>query len=176
MTVPNIVPRILVTASGDPRRGFLAAGGLMTACALGRSGIARRKREGDGATPAGRFHIRAAFYRPDRVRRPRTAIPLAAIEPDLGWCDDPADRAYNRPVDLPYRGRHERLWRDDGLYDIVAVIDFNLIHPRRGAGSAVFLHIAGPGFAPTEGCVAVSIDAMRRLLARIGPRTVLDIA
>ena len=76
---------------------------------------------------------------------------------------------------LPYAGRHERLWRADRLYDVIVVLDYNLAHPRKGAGSAIFLHIAGPGFPPTEGCIAVSPEAMRRLLARIDARTVIDV-
>lgn len=166
--------RIRVSATaGNRRRGVLAAGGLWAACALGRSGITGRKREGDGATPAGRFRLVAVLYRPDRVRRPRTRLPAAPIRPDSGWCDDPGDRRYNRPVRLPHRASHERLWRDDHLYDLLVVIDHNLVQPVRGAGSAVFLHLAAPGFTPTAGCVAVSETTMRRLLARCGRSSIL---
>lgn len=162
--------RVMATA-GDRRRGVLAAGGLRVPCALGRSGIRRDKHEGDGATPAGAFRLVAVLYRADRVRRPRTALPATALRPDSGWCDDPADRRYNRPVRLPCAASHERLWRDDHLYDLVVVIDHNLARPVRGAGSAVFLHLAAPDFAPTAGCVAITAAAMRRLLARCGPRS-----
>lgn len=93
----------------------------------------------------------------------------------MGWCDDPADRLYNRPVRLPYPGHHERLWRNDRLYDIVVVIDFNLTHPKRNAGSAIFLHIARPALAPTEGCIAVTERTMRRLLTRVDRDTIIDI-
>lgn len=162
-------------AAGERSRGRLAMGSVSAPCALGRSGMRRRKREGDGATPAGRFRLLAVLYRPDRVRRPATGLPVAAIRPDSGWCDDPADRRYNRPVRLPYPASHERLWRDDRLYDIVVVIDHNLARPIRGAGSAVFLHLAAPGFTPTAGCVALSEPAMRRLLARARPGTTIVI-
>jgi L,D-peptidoglycan transpeptidase YkuD (ErfK/YbiS/YcfS/YnhG family) len=117
-----------------------------------------------------------AFYRSDRLLRPRTALPLRPLRPDDGWCDDPGSRFYNQWVSLPFAGSHERLWRDDHLYDVVIVLDYNLEYPRRGAGSAIFLHQARPGFAPTEGCVAVSPEAMRRILSRIGPETRLTIA
>lgn len=163
---------ITVSANpGDRRRGLLAIGGLWAPCALGRSGIRRLKREGDGATPAGRFRLVAVLYRPDRVRRPATRLPIAAIRPDSGWCDDPADRRYNRPVRLPCPASHERLWRDDRLYDLLVIIDHNFVHPVPGAGSAVFLHLAAPGFTPTAGCVALAEPAMRRLLARARPGT-----
>jgi L,D-peptidoglycan transpeptidase YkuD (ErfK/YbiS/YcfS/YnhG family) len=168
--------RIVVKrAPGDGRRGVLAARGIRAEAALGRAGIGRGKREGDGRTPAGRFRLLTVFYRPDRVRRPRTALPVTAIRPDLGWCDDPDDRNYNRPVRLPYAGRHERMWRRDRLYDIVVVLDFNLARPAPGAGSAIFLHIAGADFGPTEGCIAVSEPSLRRLLERIGPYAIVDV-
>lgn len=159
----------------DPTRGMLVAGGLAVLCALGRGGIHRAKREGDGVTPAGRWGLVSVFYRPDRVTRPRTGLPVAPLSPASGWCDDPADRRYNRPVRLPFPASHERLWRADRLYDLLVVLDHNLVHPVRGAGSAIFLHLAAPDFSPTAGCVAVSEAAMRRLLARSGPGTVLDI-
>ncbi|MEX2319228.1 MAG: L,D-transpeptidase family protein [Bauldia sp.] len=143
MTGRERLRRIVVRrAPGKESRGVLAARGIRAEAALGRSGIARHKREGDGRTPTGRFRLVAVYYRPDRVDRPRTTLPVAAIRPDLGWCDDPADRRYNRPVRLPYPAHHERLSRNDRLYDIVVVLDFNLVRPHAGAGSAIFLHIA----------------------------------
>lgn len=168
--------RIVVARSVvDSRRGMIRVGGLVAPCALGRSGVATRKREGDGATPAGRLGLVAVLYRPDRTRRPSTALPATPLRPDSGWCDDPTNRAYNRPVRLPFAGGHEKLWRNDHLYDIVVVLDFNLDAPRLGAGSAVFLHIARHDFGPTEGCVAVSETTMRRLLANTGRGAYLDI-
>jgi L,D-peptidoglycan transpeptidase YkuD (ErfK/YbiS/YcfS/YnhG family) len=164
--------RIFVAPLAETRqRGILAAGTLTIPCALGRAGIRHHKRESDGATPAGGFRLVALLYRPDRVRRPATALPALPIRPHSGWCDDPGDRNYNRPVDLPYPASHERLWRDDHLYDLLVVLDYNLENPRPGAGSAIFLHLAAPGLTPTAGCVAIAPTAMRRLLARVGPRT-----
>ena len=143
--------------------------------ALGRTGIVRRKREGDGHTPAGRFRLLSVLYRPDRGPRPQTAIPVTALTPDMGWCDDPADRAYNRPVKLPHPGRHERLWRDDHLYDLIVVVDFNMHPVVRDKGSAIFLHLARDNFGPTEGCVAMAPQAMRRLLRHLTTNTIVDI-
>ena len=166
---------VIAPVSADRRRGLLVAGGLSVPCALGRNGILRRKREGDGATPAGRLALVAVLYRPDRIRRPATRLPTIPLRPDSGWCDDPSDRLYNREVRLPFRAGHERLWRSDRLYDVVVVLDYNLARPRRGAGSAIFLHIAAPGFPPTEGCIAVPMSAMRRILARAYPGSFIDV-
>ncbi len=166
---------IIVPTVGDRTRGFIRAGVLYAPCALGRAGISSRKHEGDGVTPAGTFNLRAVLYRPDRLPRPRTHLPVTPLDPGAGWCDDPADRAYNRPVRLPFPASHENLWRDDRLYDVIVVIDYNLSPTVRGAGSAIFLHIATEDFAPTAGCIAVSPQTMRHLLPQLGRDTVVVI-
>ncbi|MDJ1158702.1 L,D-transpeptidase family protein [Chelatococcus sp. SYSU_G07232] len=160
---------------GDRRRGVILAGPLALPCALGRSGTGRTRREGDGRTPIGRFALGALYFRADRLRRPRTRLPLLPLRPNDGWCDDPADTRYNRPVKLPYRAGHERLWRDDHLYDLVLDISFNRGPILRGRGSAIFLHLARQDFAPTAGCIAIAPRAARRLLALLGPETTLII-
>jgi len=149
--------------------GTLAWRGRRLRCALGRGGVARDKREGDGATPAGRFPLRRVLYRPDRLAPPRTRLPVRPLDPADGWCDDPADAAYNRPVRRPYAGRHEALWRDDGLYDLLAVIGHNDAPPVPGLGSAIFLHVAAPGLAPTEGCVALALADLAEILTAWRP-------
>jgi L,D-peptidoglycan transpeptidase YkuD (ErfK/YbiS/YcfS/YnhG family) len=159
----------------DHRRGRLVGPGFDLPCALGRSGPGRAKREGDGRTPIGRYKALAAFYRPDRIRRPATALPLRAIRPELGWADDPRDRLYNRPIPLPASCGHERMWRDDALYDLVLDLSYNRGPIVPGRGSAIFLHSARPGFGPTEGCIAVDRARIRDLVARIGPATVIAV-
>lgn len=138
-------------------------------CRLGRGGVRADKREGDGATPVGRFALRRVLWRADRLPRPSTALPCAAIAPADGWCDDPAHPAYNRPVTLPFAAGHEELWRADGLYDVVVVLGHNDDPVVPGMGSAVFLHVADPAGAPTAGCVALPLDELLRLLADCAP-------
>ena len=159
----------------DPCRGRLEAGALVIPCALGRSGVRRAKREGDGASPVGRFRILQAFYRADRGLRPRTGLPLRPIRRHDGWSDDVRDHRYNRLVPLPCPTSHERMWRDDRLYDVVLDIACNRGPIVKGRGSAIFLHLARPGFLPTEGCIAVDKRMIRRLLERIGPNTRIEI-
>ena len=152
--------------SAAATRGVVRLGGLAFPCALGRSGRSVRKREGDGATPVGRWRLLGVLYRSDRGRCPSTRLPVRPIAPDDGWCDAPGDRNYNRPVRHPYPASAERLWREDGLYDIVVVLSHN-VRPRvRGAGSAVFMHLARPGYRPTEGCIALKREHLLRLLER----------
>ena len=158
---------------GHADQGLLSVDGTVYPCALGRSGVRAVKRAGDGATPLGRMRLICGYYRHGRLGQRRTRLPLAATRPDLGWCDAPDDRNYNRPVALPYPASHERMLRADRLYDCCIVLDYNIAPRRRGAGSAIFLHIARSGFQPTEGCVAVTMATMRRLLPRLGDRTVL---
>jgi len=156
--------------------GRLFAGDNVLPCALGRSGVTRSKREGDGATPAGTWPFRHLLFRPDRFARPETALAVHPLSPTDGWCDDPADPSYNRPVQLPYGRSAEALWRDDAVYDFVIVLGYNDDPPRPGLGSAIFLHLATPDFGPTAGCVAVQRADMVWLLARCGPETRLEIA
>ncbi|BBF94730.1 hypothetical protein BLTE_34150 [Blastochloris tepida] len=161
---------------GCRSEGLLFAGGRMLRCALGRNGIRALKREGDGATPAGRFPFGRAWWRADRGLPPAGNLRQRRIRRDDGWCDAPGAACYNRPVRLPCRASHEEMWRADGLYDLVVEIGWNLSPRRSRHGSAIFLHAARPGsgftdLAPTAGCVALRPADLRRLAARLGPRT-----
>lgn len=158
---------------GEVRKGILACGLGTFPCALGRTGTTARKREGDGATPIGRHRLLYGFYRSGHVTKPATALEMHPAFADDGWCDAPADANYNRPVKLPCAASHETLQRADNLYDRVIVLDWNIRPRKRNGGSAIFLHIARPGFSPTEGCVAVAPATMRRLLRHVDKHTVL---
>ncbi len=138
-------------------------------CAIGRAGARRDKREGDGATPVGVWPLRRVLFRPDRADAPETVLPVAPLGPEDGWCDDPAHPDYNRPVKLPHPARHERMWRNDRLYDLVVVLGHNDAPVVPHAGSAVFLHVAADDYAPTEGCVALAVEDLRQLLRQAEP-------
>ncbi|TAN59173.1 MAG: hypothetical protein EPN26_00365 [Rhodospirillales bacterium] len=144
-------------------------------CALGRNGISTNKREGDGTTPAGVFPLRQVFYRPDRIETVRTRMTLWPLTPADGWCDDPESADYNRAIHLPFNARFEKMWREDGLYDLGCVLGYNDDPVVPGLGSAIFLHVASPGFTPTEGCVALTFDHLRLLLERLGPGDAMEI-
>lgn len=163
--------------AGDPQRGQLVAGGRVLACALGRSGPAAIKREGDGAAPAqSAMRPLWGYWRADRGPRPITALPMVPTRADEGWCDAPSHPAYNRPVRLPFSASHETMWRRDGLYDICIVLDWNMRPGRaRHRGSAIFLHLARPGYRPTEGCIALARRDMAWLLARLDRHTRLTV-
>lgn len=145
--------------------GVFLFSGQRYRAAIGRAGVRAEKAEGDGATPAGLLLLRRVLYRADRVAIPRTMAPREPIAPNDGWCDDPADPAYNRMITLPHSVRHEELWRADGLYDIIGVLGWNDDPPRPGRGSAIFLHVATADFAPTAGCIALALADLRAVLA-----------
>lgn len=153
------------------------AGDRAFPCAIGKGGMvaAQDKREGDGASPLGAWPLRRVLYRPDRGPAPRTALPVSPIAPDDGWCDDPAHPDYNRPVKRPFDARHEALWREDGLYDLVVVLGHNDDPPVAPLGSAIFLHLAKPDYAPTEGCIALARPDLEAVLALAAPGDVLII-
>ena len=156
---------------GRRSQGVLRVGPVLMPAALGRGGIRADKREGDGGTPRGRFHPIRLWWRADRLARPRTLLPVRRIGRNQAWCEDPGDRRYNRPFIRSANEPGDRLWRDDGLYDLVLEIDHN-VRPRiAGRGSAVFVHIARPGFTPTAGCVALRRHDLKRLLGRISAKT-----
>src|SRR4051812_6445048 len=152
-THPNTLTLLRVRARPGARsHGVLLAGQYAIQVALGRGGIRANKREGDGATPRGSFRLVRLWWRADRAVRPRTALPVRRIEPDLAWCEPPGDRRYNRPYRRSADDAGDRLWRDDHLYDLIIEIDHNTRPRIAGRGSAVFLHVARPDRAATAGC------------------------
>ena len=158
-------PQLIVRAlSAGRTRGWLDFGPFRWRCALGRTGVKAMKREGDGATPRGTFEVRRAYYRPYAMRRVATGVALRPLNPAMGWCDAPGDRNYNREVRLPYPASAEKMWRDDRLYDLVIVLGHNDLPRVRGGGSAIFMHVARPGYPPTEGCIALRRDHLKLLL------------
>ncbi|HEY1382939.1 MAG TPA: L,D-transpeptidase family protein [Dongiaceae bacterium] len=158
---------LFVAAKPGETRGSAHLGGAVFPCALGRSGLVADKREGDGGTPVGRFAFRRLLYRADRIPHIETRLPARHIDPADAWCDDPADAAYNQPVRLPYPARHERLWLDSHLYDLVVVIGHNDDPVVKSAGSAVFLHLARDDWGPTEGCIAFRREDLLAIVAQI---------
>lgn len=157
------------------KHGKLHVGAKAYACTIGRNGITAEKREGDLATPIGTFPLRVCYYRPDRMTAPVTNLPLIALTPEDGWCDDVNHPLYNQPVKLPFDGRHEKLWREDHVYDIIIPMGYNDDPIVAGRGSAIFMHLMRPDGVGTEGCVAVARETMLALLPQLGPDTTIRV-
>lgn len=157
--------------------GVFSGAGLSVRCALGKGGLvaARDKREGDGASPIGAWPARQVLYRPDREAAPDTALRVTALGPADGWCDDPAAAAYNRPIVKPFAARHEDLWRDDSVYDLIVPLGYNDDPVAPGLGSAIFLHVAREGYLATEGCIALAPADLRAVLRLLGPGSLIEI-
>ena len=160
----------------DTARRILSHEGREIPCLIGKGGTiaANAKREGDGATPLGRWPVRTVLLRPDRVTRPALNLPWRWLHPDDGWCDAPEDPAYNRPVRHPYPRSAERLWREDGAYDVIVTLAHNDAPPTPGAGSAIFLHCTAERDF-TEGCVAIGRSDLLDILKTLAPGDAVDI-
>jgi L,D-peptidoglycan transpeptidase YkuD (ErfK/YbiS/YcfS/YnhG family) len=156
--------QLLVSADGTARWGR-----RRLRCALGAGGIVRDKHEGDGGTPAGTWAMREVLFRAERLGEIVTALPTRELGPSDGWCDDPADPAYNRLVELPYQAHCEELWLDDHVYDVIVPLGYNDDPVIPGRGSAIFLHVARPDFAPTAGCVALALPDLLAVLRTATP-------
>lgn len=158
----------VTSAAGCPTRGHLLAGNDIIPVALGRSGIRSNKYEGDGSTPRGRFKLIRIWYRADRVPRPHSSLPIRRIAVNDGWCENPLDRNYNRPVKLSAKSDADRLWRKDHLYDLIIELDHNTRPRIPFRGSAVFIHFARKGLTPTAGCIALKRGDLQKLISRLG--------
>jgi L,D-peptidoglycan transpeptidase YkuD (ErfK/YbiS/YcfS/YnhG family) len=153
----------------------IRAAGKTYSCKVGRAGIAapHEKREGDLKTPSGSFLMRGCFYRPDRITLSPyfTHLPLTALTPEDGWCDDPSHPLYNQPIKRPFGARYELLWREDHVYDLIIPLGYNDAPPVSGLGSAIFMHLMRPDGVGTEGCIALAYDDLLELLPRFSTET-----
>ena len=144
-------------------------------CAIGKNGIAKNKQEGDLKTPKGIFKLKKIFYRKDKIKFIKTILKKIYIKKNIGWCDDPTSKYYNKEIKFPFKGSAEKLWRKDNIYDLVIVLNYNFNPIIKNKGSAIFLHICKKNYAPTKGCVAINKKDMINLLANIKRNTNLII-
>jgi L,D-peptidoglycan transpeptidase YkuD (ErfK/YbiS/YcfS/YnhG family) len=166
---------IVQADSAETSQGWAMLGARRWRCTVGEGGIREDKVEGDAATPAGEYPLRRIYFRNDRLVLPKVRLPARPISEHDGWCDDPRSATYNRLVHVPNDWSAEKMWREDGLYDLVVVVGYNDDPPEGEWGSAIFLHIAREDYAPTKGCVALSQADLLELMPLIGPQTRLRV-
>jgi L,D-peptidoglycan transpeptidase YkuD (ErfK/YbiS/YcfS/YnhG family) len=166
---------IVQADSADTALGWATLGERRWRCAVGAGGIREDKVEGDAATPAGTFPLRRILFRNDRLVLPKVRLPAKPIAEHDGWCDDPRSPTYNRLVRVPNEWSHEKLWREDELYDLVVVVGYNDDPPEGEWGSAIFLHVAREDYAPTRGCVALAREDLMELATLVGSETRLSV-
>jgi L,D-peptidoglycan transpeptidase YkuD (ErfK/YbiS/YcfS/YnhG family) len=153
----------------------LIAGESTYPCTIGRGGVSANKEEGDLKTPIGSFALRCVYYRPDRMEKPESQLPIIALTTEDGWCDDPIHPMYNKPVKLPFDGSHEKLWRADHIYDLIIPLGYNDEEIEPGRGSAIFMHLMRADGAGTEGCIALKKEDLLELLPHLSKASTVEI-
>ena len=156
-------------------KNFLTYKDYKVKCAIGKRGIGKKRREGDLITPKGLFKIKKVYFRRDKVRGLETKFSMKAITKNMGWCNDPKSNKYNQLIKYPFAFNAEKLYRNDNIYDIVIVLNFNSRPVKKNKGSAIFLHVAKRKYKPTEGCVAIKKNELKKLLKLITLQTRIKI-
>ena len=157
------------------KSGYLKYKNLKFRCALGKAGIKKKEREGDNVTPKGTFKIPKIYYRQDKIKNIKTLIKKIKIKNNMGWCDDSTSSFYNRQIKLPSQLSHERLYRNDNLYDLILVLNYNTNPIIKNKGSAIFIHIAKKYYRKTKGCIALSKENLIELVSKIKKKTKIKI-
>ena len=135
-------------------KGILILDDFKFQCAIGKNGIKLRKREGDKTTPSGKFSIGKLYYRADRVKKPITKITTRIITKNMGWCDEPNSKYYNKEILIKNGVKHEKLFRKDSSYEYLIVINYNTKKIEPYKGSAIFIHLT-KNYKPTDGCISL---------------------
>ncbi len=144
-------------------------------CAIGKRGIGNKIKEGDRITPKGQYKIKFILYRKDKINGIKTKLKKIPIKKNMGWCDDPKSRKYNKLIKTPFNYSHEKLFRNDITYDIILVLNFNMNPIRKNKGSAIFIHVAKKNYRKTEGCVAVNKKNLLRIIKNVNTKTIVKI-
>ena len=157
------------------KNNYLYADGKTYQCAIGANGISSNKKEGDLKTPAGTYYFTKIFYREDRVGKLNLLIDTEKIRETDGWCDDVNSASYNQHIRFPFKESAEKLFRDDDLYDIICVINYNSSPIIKSSGSAIFLHVAKEDYSSTEGCIALKKEDLMEVINKITYETRITI-
>ena len=157
------------------KSGYLKYKNLKFRCALGKAGIKKKEKEGDNVTPKGIFKIIKMYYRPDKIKKIKTNIKKIKIKKNMGWCDDPRSRFYNQQINLPSKFSYEKLYRNDNLYDLILVLNYNTNPIIENKGSAIFVHIAKKSYTKTKGCIALKKKHLIELISIIKKNTKIKI-
>jgi L,D-peptidoglycan transpeptidase YkuD (ErfK/YbiS/YcfS/YnhG family) len=153
------------------KSGYLKYKDLKFRCSLGRAGIGKKEKEGDKITPKGTYKIVKIYYRNDRVKKIFSDFKLFKIKKNMGWCDDPKSKKYNRLVKLPSKYGYEELYRKDNIYDLVLVLNYNMKSIIKNKGSAIFIHIANKNYKKTAGCIGLKKSHLVNIIKKIKKNT-----
>ena len=154
---------------------YLSYGKYKVKCAVGKRGIGLKKKEGDLITPIGQYKIKYILFRKDRIKKIQSKLRKIVIKKNMGWCDDPKSKQYNKLISLPFNYSHERLFKKENIYDIILVLNYNMSPYKKNKGSAIFIHIAKKNYKKTEGCVAIKKFELLKILKKIKKNTKVKI-
>ena len=157
------------------KSGYLIYKNLKYRCALGKAGVKKKKKEGDNITPIGIFKVIKIYYRADKIKKIMSPIKTIPIKKNMGWCDDPKSNFYNQEISLPNKFGYEKLYRNDNLYDLIFVLNYNINPIIKNKGSAIFIHIAKKNYKKTSGCIALKKKHMIKLISLIQKNTKIQI-
>lgn len=135
---------------------------------VGRGGLSKNRKNGDGTTPIGSFPLVYAFGNAKDCAALKIPMTFRAITPHSYWGGDDWGNFSNRW----YEG-NEPLGKDfehladyqDKQYKYAMVIGFNYDHFIPGIGNAIFFHCAGE--TNTAGCVAVEEEDMAEFMEHV---------
>ena len=144
-------------------------------CAVGKRGVNLKKKEGDFITPIGLYKIKYILYRKDRIKKISSKLRKITIKKNMGWCDDPKSKQYNKLVNLPFSYGCEQLFKKENIYDIILVLNYNMRPVKKNKGSAIFIHVAKKNYRRTQGCVAVKKSDLLKILKEIKKNTKVKI-
>jgi L,D-peptidoglycan transpeptidase YkuD (ErfK/YbiS/YcfS/YnhG family) len=144
-------------------------------CSLGKNGVTKNKVEGDKCTPSGVYRLKQVFYRADRINKITTNLKKIKIKKNMGWCDDPSSKRYNRLIKIPYKFSHEKLYRKDHIYDIVVILNYNMNPVVKKKGSAIFMHITKKNYLKTLGCIALKKNDLLKILNKVKKDNIIKI-
>ena len=136
-------------------------------CAIGKRGIGLKKKEGDFITPIGRYKIKYILYRKDRIKKIQSKLRKIVIKRNMGWCDDPKSKNYNKLINVPFNFSYEKLFKKENTYDIILVLNYNMRPIKKNKGSAIFIHIAKKNYKKTLGCIAINKTNLLKLIKKI---------
>ena len=157
------------------KSGYLKYKNFKFPCALGKNGIKKKIKEGDNITPKGKFKLTKIYYRQDKIKKIKSPIKKIKIKKNMGWCDDPKSNFYNQQIKLPTKSGHEKLYRNDNLYDLIVVLNYNIDPIIKNKGSAIFLHIAKKSYQKTKGCIALKREHLIEIISKIKKNTKIKI-
>ena len=156
-------------------KNYLTYNNYKVKCALGKRGIGNKRREGDFITPRGNFKIKYILYRKDRIKRIQSKIKKIIIKKNMGWCDDPLSKDYNKLIKIPSEYSYEKLYKKDNVYDIILVLNFNMNPVIKNKGSAIFIHVTKENYKKTEGCVAIKKIHLLKIIKKLKNNTKIKI-